>query len=184
MYRYLEPRQYEKIENEFMLMESSHSSCYREVKELLQIYSDDICDTLIGIDRELQRCNLEWGLQKLFNKIFGFLGEEELSYFDTEMRLLLKRRVVAEKFGGFYKTLDNIITEDNCSEVGFLGEFTNKKFLSNISYLDGLYRGNDLISMGISYNANGNEDWVVFEEFFLEQVDNISKGKVKVKKDE
>lgn len=168
----------EIIRIEYALMEEEDVKDIETLRVLLEVYSDDMNDCIEGCKRSIKReklCKLRNNIQRLI----GCYLEEEDELSDVELDILNRRVKLAQQFNTCFKALSDSVSNDNIKEVGRLAKFTNKKFLSNLNYLDELHRKVDLTSSGICYQGCGADDSKAFLMFFEEEIERLAPKKQK-----
>lgn len=145
---------------------------FGEVRTLLEVYRDDTIDCLEGCKRSINRerlCRLRNNIQRLV----GYYSEDEDELSETEMSILHQKESLAKQFNSYFTKLAACVTEGNYSEVCGLAIFTNKKYLSNLNYLDDLHKGVDLACSGISYQGRGTNDQKAFQDFLEKKLRDL-----------
>ncbi len=178
-------REYEIIKGQYELLDFSITASVDEVKVLLACYQDDMDECILECHKSINKCGFKHQLQAMKTMIKAIatgsknVGEETSR---NTMGLIFRREVLADRFKGFFMTLDAMLTEENASTIAALAEFTNSNFLENMNHLDNLERRDSLADAGVLFVVDTTDTQIAYEEFFNETINAMQVKKTKKKK--
>lgn len=167
----------EKIKTEYMLYEPKNMPDNLEgAKDFITVYIDDMEESIIGVKESIRENSIDEvvaRIKNVFYVAFGFV-EEDTEWYGEDTEVLLKHRELAEKFGGFFSSMKDALTEDNFINICSLAQFTNENYLANYNYLESLRDAVEYSARGITFFGVGEDTQEEFEEFFTEEFLNIT----------
>ena len=142
---------------------------------------EDRCDILKEIRIDLRNKRIDQ-LKQFFSAFSGVVYD--LSFYDVDMKLLEEKLNTNLSFINYYHQLQELLTEENFNATSFLKEFTSRYYQKNWERLECLRDINEYRIRGIAYyNPQLEEDTRdIFEQFFQEEITNISAKSVAYKK--
>ena len=142
----------------------------------MEVSIDDLQEAEFDCYDELQE-NKRWQFgAKIRNFLFFFFEQEEVEFYDDDNALLEKELSLMGDYLQFLKKVVDVSCEDNFRELLKLVDFSVKCYDEQLDYYEYERDRVEALLKGInmfSFKYENNRD--VFEEFFKQKLDSLSK---------
>ena len=174
---------YERIKTEYMLFEADTlPEDFDDAKECLNVYIEDMDDSLKGIRRSVRENTFEIcinGIRNFVNLILDYVPEEK-EWYIADNEVLERHRVVAVRYREMFSLIKDSMTDSNYQELTKLAEFTHNSYMSNYHYLESVRDSIEYSARGITYYGGGDDTLSEYSMFFNETMARIVGEKNKV----
>lgn len=173
----------EKIKTEYMLFEQvNHPEDFLDAKECVDVYIEDMDDSLVGIRKSMWGNNFEIyfnGIRNFINILLDYELEDR-EWYISDNSVLEKHRELAINYKYMFGLIKECMDDDNYQELFRLAEFTHDSYMSNYHYLESQRDSIEYSVRGISYYGGGCDTSLEYTMFFEEELGRIKENKNKV----
>lgn len=166
----------EIMQIEYELMEDEMEiDSLGETKVALEIFRDDMLDTMEGCKRSFRKEKL----RQVRNKLASLKGNDSEKSNDAELEAIRQEGRLAKRYYGFFEILGNIVTENNQKDVLKLARFTKQNFLGKVAKINRVYEASENAGSTLEEQAENGTYQDCFGEFFKTETARL---KAKAKK--